>query len=140
VAAQHIAFWDARHVVAVEDAGDNAAHAARRDGLGLDARRERRLCVTVDSAGAHARAGPRCISDHRLEPVGRPRLPEGDNEITGIHVSDGDATEGGLLGAKIPRPFKDGWRVFYRQQHGDNVTYEILPARSKGGGWDDDRD
>jgi hypothetical protein len=27
-----------------------------------------------------------------------------------------------LLGAKVPLPFRDGWRVFYTQQHGDNVT------------------
>ena len=51
---------------------------------------------------------------------------DGDNEITGIHVSDGDSTTGGILGAKLPDPFKNGWRVFYTQQHGDNVTYEIL--------------
>jgi hypothetical protein len=61
---------------------------------------------------------------------------EGDNEITGIHVSDGDAGADGLLGAKIPRPFRDGWRVFYTQQHGDNVTYEIIRNRGR----DDDRD
>ena len=51
---------------------------------------------------------------------------EGDNEITGIHVSDGDATAFGLLGAKRPHPFRDGWRVFYTAQHGDNVTWEIV--------------
>jgi len=27
-----------------------------------------------------------------------------------------------LLGAKIPEPFEDGWRVFFTQQHGDNFT------------------
>ena len=53
---------------------------------------------------------------------------EGDNEITGIHVSDGDATAGGLLGAKVPTPFKDGWRVFFTRQHGDNEVMEIVPA------------
>jgi hypothetical protein len=51
---------------------------------------------------------------------------EGDNEITGWHLSDGDPTVGGLLGAKIPKPFKAGWRLFYTQQHGDNFTWEIL--------------
>jgi hypothetical protein len=51
---------------------------------------------------------------------------DGDNEITGLHVSDGDPTTDGILGAKRPRPFQDGWRVFYTQQHGDNVTWEIL--------------
>lgn len=54
---------------------------------------------------------------------------DGDNEITGIHVSDGDPTIDGLLGAKKPRAFRDGWRVFYTAQHGDNRTFEILRAK-----------
>jgi hypothetical protein len=53
---------------------------------------------------------------------------EGDNEITGIHVSDGDPTVGGLPGAKLPWPFHFGWRVSYTQQHGDNNTFEIIPS------------
>ena len=52
-----------------------------------------------------------------------------DNEITGIHVSDGDATVEGLIGTKVPSAFKDGWRVFYTQQHGENVTYELMLAK-----------
>ena len=59
---------------------------------------------------------------------------DGDNEITGFHVSDGDPTIGGLLGAKNPRPFHDGWRVFYTAQHGGNRTLEILPVNN----WDVD--
>src|SRR5262249_4192773 len=47
---------------------------------------------------------------------------DGDNEITGVHVSDGDATVGGLLGTFVPRPFGGKWRVFWTKQHGDNVT------------------
>jgi hypothetical protein len=50
----------------------------------------------------------------------------GNNEITGIHVSDGDETEAGILGAKIPTPFENGWRVFYTHQHGANETIEIV--------------
>jgi len=51
-----------------------------------------------------------------------------DNEITGAHVSNGDPTEEGILGAHDPHPWQgDGqWRVFYTQQHGDNVTYEVV--------------
>jgi hypothetical protein len=50
-----------------------------------------------------------------------------DNEITGLHVSDGDPGKDGILGAKDPHPWhpEDRWRVFYTQQHGDNVTYEV---------------
>lgn len=53
---------------------------------------------------------------------------DGDNEITGLHISDGDPGVGGILGAKTPTLFKGGWRWFYTQQHGDNPTYEIVPA------------
>ena len=55
---------------------------------------------------------------------------DGDNEITGIHVSDGDPSTAGILGAKIPAPFHNGWRWFWTQQHGDNVTWEVLAART----------
>ncbi|HKA18590.1 MAG TPA: hypothetical protein VKN18_09740 [Blastocatellia bacterium] len=53
-----------------------------------------------------------------------------DNEITGFHVSNGDPTVQGLLGAQSPRLFSSGWRVFYTGQHGDNITWEILPSRN----------
>jgi hypothetical protein len=62
---------------------------------------------------------------------------EGDNEITGFHVSNGDPSARGLLGASTPHPFKDGWRVFYTAQHGDNVTWEILPGPGCGEGSSD---
>ncbi len=65
---------------------------------------------------------------------------DGDNEITGIHVSDGDPTPDGLLGAKKPRPFRDGWRVFYTGQHGDNITWEIIRSPTQEGDRDDDDD
>ena len=50
---------------------------------------------------------------------------DGDNEITGIHIADGDPTINGILGAKRPRPFRAAWRVCYTQQHGDHTTYAI---------------
>jgi len=57
---------------------------------------------------------------------------DGDNEITGIHTSDGDPTVNGLLGVHAPNPLGDGdgnvWRIFWTQQHGDNVTHEIVPG------------
>jgi len=53
---------------------------------------------------------------------------DGDNEITGTHVSDGDPRPEGILGAKTPTLFRGGWRWFYTQQHGDNPTYEVIPA------------
>ena len=53
---------------------------------------------------------------------------DGDNEITGINVSDGDPGVRGILGAKVPTPFAYGWRAFWTQQHGDNVTWELRSA------------
>ena len=53
---------------------------------------------------------------------------DGDNEITGIHVSNGDPTVDGILGERLPDLWHDGWRWFYTQQHGDNPTYEVIPA------------
>ena len=54
---------------------------------------------------------------------------DGDNEITGAVVSNGDPTPGGILGAKNPNLFKAGWRWFYTQQHGDNPTYEVVSGQ-----------
>ena len=65
-------------------------------------------------------------------PADNPFKNDGDNEITGIHVSDGDPGKDGILGAKKPKPFQDNgkWRAFWTQQHGDNVTYELIPTPS----------
>jgi hypothetical protein len=53
---------------------------------------------------------------------------EGDNEITGVHVSNGDPGPEGLLGAQKPNLNNDKWRWFFTQQHGDNFTWEVVPV------------
>jgi hypothetical protein len=57
---------------------------------------------------------------------------DGDDEITGIHISDGDPSKDGILGRHTPHPWHaDGnWRVFYTQQHGDNPTYEVVRTKN----------
>jgi hypothetical protein len=60
----------------------------------------------------------------------RNALDSGDNEITGTTVSDGDPSPHGVLGAEATHLFKDGWRWFYTQQHGDNSTFEVVPGSS----------
>jgi hypothetical protein len=50
---------------------------------------------------------------------------EGDNEITGAHVSNGDPGPNGILGALNPKLGDGRWRWFYTQQHGDNATFEV---------------
>jgi len=60
---------------------------------------------------------------------------EDDNEITGVHVSDGNPGVNGILGGRVPDLSQRKWRWFYTQQHGDNFTWEVTPA-SRGGGDD----
>jgi secreted PhoX family phosphatase len=125
------AFWDKNHIVFVEDAGDTLH--SQRNGLDsaylvdLDADYgdpSTTLPVRILAEGRDASA----TLDSGYSAAGNGFQNEGDNEITGFHISDGDASVGGILGAKMPVPFHAGWRVFYTQQHGDNVTWEILDA------------
>jgi hypothetical protein len=59
-----------------------------------------------------------------------PAIPDqndGDNEVTGVLVSNGGSTIGGLLGRVDPAELP-GRRIFFTQQHGENITYEITPS------------
>jgi hypothetical protein len=49
---------------------------------------------------------------------------EEDNEPTGLYFSDGDVSLAGLLGTKPLDPGTS--RLFFTQQHGENVVWEIL--------------
>ena len=62
----------------------------------------------------------------RFLALGQDRLAtDEDNEPTGIHMSDGDATIGGLIGTKELK--RDRARLFFTQQHGENNLYEVFP-------------
>jgi len=124
----NVAFWDRTHVVFVEDAGDglhsqrNAFDSAYLFDTQADYADSNNQPVRLIALGRDASA----TLDSAYSAAGNGFQNEGDNEITGIHISDGDPGTGGILGARTPRPFRGGWRVFYTQQHGDNVTWEIL--------------
>jgi hypothetical protein len=68
----------------------------------------------------------------RLVALGRDPEASGasgeDNEPTGVFVSDGDTSAGGLLGAGDPAE-QHGVRIFFTEQHGENHTIELLPPR-----------
>jgi hypothetical protein len=51
---------------------------------------------------------------------------EGDNEPTGVHVSDGNPSLAGMQGTPQD-PLRTRW--FFTQQHGENRVYEIIRAR-----------
>jgi secreted PhoX family phosphatase len=132
-AFDNVAFFDEHRLIAVEDRGDglhsqgNALDSAWLFDTRFDYADPANKPVRILAQGRDASA----VIDSALGAVGNGFQNDGDNEITGIHVSDGDPTARGLLGAKIPRPFHDGWRVFYTGQHGDNDTYEIVPNLQK---------
>jgi hypothetical protein len=68
------------------------------------------------------------VQDARLIALGRDPLAaptgEEDNEPTGLHFSDGDASVGGLIGTQ---PLNPGiGRLFVTEQHGENVVWEVL--------------
>jgi hypothetical protein len=138
-AFDNVAFWDANRIVFVEDRGDmlHADANALDSAWLLDVRRNyanpANQPVRILAQGRDALA---TLDSQFLGTSGFQN--DGDNELTGIHVSDGSPRLDGLLGARIPRPFENGWRVFYTQQHGENVTWEILPAAARNDRDDDD--
>jgi hypothetical protein len=122
----NVTFLSRNVVAVVEDAGDllHTQRNALDSGWLLD--------VTADYS--HARQPARFLAQGRdasatIDSSSSALGNDGDNEITGIHASDGDPTPRGLLGAQSPNLFHNGWRLFYTRQHGDNVTFEIIPAQ-----------
>jgi hypothetical protein len=123
----NVTFISRDQISFVEDAGATLQRAAQRPRLGLRPEREHELREPEQPADSLARRGPWRLGtlDAANGGVGK---NEDDNEITGILVSNGNPGPDGVLGAKSPKPFKAGWRWFYTQQHGDNPTYEVIPA------------
>ena len=125
----NISFATKNQILVVEDAGDGL-HAQRNaldsgyvielDGNHASRQLTRWLAEGRDSSATWDALFPHNTSN------------DGDNEITGIHVSDGDPTVRGILGAKIPQPFTGAWRAFWTQQHGDNVTWELTSTSRRG--------
>lgn len=125
----NIAFLTKDDLLVVEDAGDGLH--AQRDAL------DSGFLYDLGGQRGHRAAGrdraPRAVrwlaegrdASATFDATSGPSYNDGDNEITGIHVSDGDPTAAGLLGAKIPNPWSATWRTFWTQQHGDNVTWEV---------------
>jgi hypothetical protein len=118
----NIQFATDRALLVVEDAGDGL-HAQRN---ALDSG----YLYELGTSKGNAPTPVRWLAEGRdasatFDSMSGPSYNDGDNEITGIHVSDGDPTTAGILGAKIPHPISSNWRTFWTQQHGDNITWEI---------------
>lgn len=95
----------------------------------MDLRRHEGL-LEGSAAGSLARRGrdPSATLDSATGGFGS---NEGDNEITGVLVSNGDPGPQGLLGARNPNLWNSGgeWRWFWTQQHGDNFTWQVELAK-----------
>jgi hypothetical protein len=135
----NVTFWDRDHVVFVEDCGDtlhtqrDALDSAFVLDLGLDYADASNQPLRIIAQGRD----PSATLDSAL--AASPGFQnDGDNELTGIHISNGDPTRSGILGAQVPHPFHRGFRVFFTQQHGDNITWEVLPRPGGLGGSNDD--
>jgi Bacterial protein of unknown function (DUF839) len=130
------AWLDKNHVAFVEDAGDllHTQRNALDSAYLLDARingpqAPLRFLAEGRDASATIDSGLGSLPNSGFQ-------NDGDNEITGLHVSDGNPTVKGLLGRAVPNDVLGKgddhsgdalpWRVFWTQQHGDQVTYELL--------------
>src|SRR5262245_52808350 len=86
---------------------------------------------TLDSIWAYKlnKQHPEKTIATRFVALGQDRLAgvqgEEDNEPTGLHMSEGDATIGGLIGTNEFK--KDRARLFFTQQHGENNLFEVFP-------------
>jgi hypothetical protein len=71
---------------------------------------------------------PAAQHDAALLDAGTPGFQnEGDNEVTGVHVSSGSPFVAGMQGRMGAVA---GARWFFTQQHGKNQLWEILPEAS----------
>jgi hypothetical protein len=83
---------------------------------------------TLDSIWAYKlnRQHPERSLATRFVALGLDRMAtDEDNEPTGIHMSEGNATIGGLIGTREFRT--DRTRLFFTQQHGENNLFEVFP-------------
>jgi hypothetical protein len=126
----NVAFAGRDDLLVVEDAGDGM-HTQRNE---LDSGWLFHIAGVGESHGKDAPHPVRWLAEGRdasatFDATSGPSYNDGDNEITGIHVSDGDPSVAGILGAKVPDVRSAGWRTFWTQQHGDNVTWEVTWSR-----------
>jgi hypothetical protein len=134
-AFDNLAFLDRHTILAAEDRGDTLHKQLNfldslwsfdlGEPLGSITASGRRL----QAQGRDADALADVQKKEATPPV--PNQNDGDNEVTGILVSNGATSIGGLLGRRNPGQ-GPGWRIFVTQQHGSNITYELTPGPRQG--------
>jgi hypothetical protein len=130
----NVAFLDKNTVLVSEDRGETLHTQANA----LDSLWSFDITKPLDKINADAKRleaqgrDPEATGDSALREI-PPTTPakthnDGDNELTGIHVSDGSTSPDGILGSDLPKDAGgwSPWRIFITGQHGANITYEIL--------------
>jgi len=131
----NLAFVDSRTLVVAEDRGD----ALHRQLNALDSIWAYDIRGRVPNARRFLALGRDTESeaDAILLDASTPGFQnEGDNEPTGLHISDGGVTIQDLAGKPEHESFS---RWFFTQQHGKNTIYEILRPRHDNDDDDDDQ-
>jgi hypothetical protein len=137
----NITFLDRKTALVGEDRGETLHQQANA----LDSLWSFDITRPLDQINADAKRlialgrDPEATGDTGLrEPPPARTHNDGDNEVTGIHVSDGSTSSSGILGAELPFDAGVGrspWRIFVTGQHGANITYEIIATAKKKHGW-----
>jgi hypothetical protein len=135
----NVTFLDKRTVLLSEDRGETLHTQANA----LDSLWSFDITKPLDQINADAKRliaqgrDPESTGDSSLrEPPPARTHNDGDNEVTGIHVSDGAISPSGILGSELPSDAGVGrspWRIFVTGQHGANITYEIVATKKKHG-------
>jgi hypothetical protein len=137
----NVTFLDKRTVLLSEDRGETLHQQANA----LDSLWAFDITKPLNQINADAKRliaqgrDPEATGDIGLKEPAPPKPlthNDGDNEVTGIHVSDGSTSPSGLLGAQLPFDAGAGrspWRIFVTGQHGANITYEIVATKTKHG-------
>jgi hypothetical protein len=127
----NVAFLDKNTVLLTEDRGETLHQQANA----LDSLWSFDITKPLDKINADAKRleaqgrDPEATSDIGLKEIPPVRTHnDGDNELTGIHVSDGSTSPDGILGSDLPKNAGgwSPWRIFITGQHGANITYEFL--------------
>jgi hypothetical protein len=127
----NVAFLDKNTVLITEDRGETLHQQANA----LDSLWSFDITKPLDKINADAKRleaqgrDPEATGDIGLKEIPPVRTHnDGDNELTGIHVSDGSTSPDGILGSDLPKSAGgwSPWRIFITGQHGANITYEIL--------------
>jgi hypothetical protein len=129
-AFDNVTFLSKDVVTFVQDAGDglHSSLNALDSGYTLDVTKDYSNASNQPIRWLAEGRDPSATLDGSATPTGFGKN-DGDNEITGVIVSDGDPSTKGILGAQVPDLGDSAWRWFYTQQHGDNTTWEVLPQR-----------